>query len=120
AKPVYDQGLACFVPGESVQPSLCAGAVHGVFDLKGCLHEGLEAGRYSVEALGLRPMTLPQLDVSYTPALQIEAIWEIPTTSRAKAFVDFQNDVTSSDLKLAVRENYVSIEHVKRYTTAGM
>ena len=36
------------------------------------------------------------------------------------AFVDFQNDVTSADLKLALRENFASIEHVKRYTTAGM
>ena len=61
-----------------------------------------------------------QPDASETQELQIEPIWEIPTTSRAKAFVDFQNDVTSSDLKLAVRENYVSVEHAKRYTTAGM
>ena len=120
AKPVYDPHLACFVPGESVQSSFCAGAVRGVFDLKGCLHDGLEAGRRSVEALGLRPVMPRQPDASDTPELRIEPIWEIPTTSRAKAFVDFQNDVTSSDLKLAVRENYVSVEHAKRYTTAGM
>ena len=120
AKPVYDPRLACFVPGESVQSSFCTGAVRGVFDLKGCLHEGLAVGRRSVEALGLRPMMPRQPDASETQELQIEPIWEIPTTSRAKAFVDFQNDVTSSDLKLAVRENYVSVEHAKRYTTAGM
>jgi len=120
AKPVYDPRLACFVPGESVQSSFCAGAVRGVFDLKGCLHEGLAVGRRSVEALGLRPKMPRQPDASDTPELQIEPIWEISTTSRAKAFVDFQNDVTSSDLKLAVRENYASVEHAKRYTTAGM
>ena len=34
--------------------------------------------------------------------------------------VDFQNDVTAKDLKLAIREGYRSIEHVKRYTTTGM
>ena len=39
---------------------------------------------------------------------------------RAKAFVDFQNDVTAKDLGLAVREGFQSIEHVKRYTTTGM
>ena len=38
----------------------------------------------------------------------------------AKAFVDFQNDVTAKDVKLATREGFVSIEHVKRYTTTGM
>ena len=37
-----------------------------------------------------------------------------------KAFVDFQNDVTAKDVKLAVREGFRSIEHIKRYTTTGM
>jgi sarcosine oxidase subunit alpha len=39
---------------------------------------------------------------------------------RIKAFVDFQNDVTAKDIKLAVREGFRSIEHIKRYTTNGM
>ena len=37
-----------------------------------------------------------------------------------KAFVDFQNDVTAKDIRLAVREGMRSIEHVKRFTTNGM
>src|SRR5690606_8164016 len=40
--------------------------------------------------------------------------------ARIKAFVDFQNDVTAKDLKLATREGFRSIEHVKRFTTTGM
>ena len=40
--------------------------------------------------------------------------------SVAKAFVDFQNDVTAADVSLAVREGFRSIEHIKRYTTTGM
>ena len=40
--------------------------------------------------------------------------------TRIKAFVDFQNDVTAKDIKLAVREGFHSIEHIKRYTTNGM
>jgi sarcosine oxidase subunit alpha len=51
-------------------------------------------------------------------------IWQIPSGLPAgqggKAFVDFQNDVTASDIQLAVREGYHSVEHVKRYTTTGM
>ena len=38
----------------------------------------------------------------------------------SKAFVDLQNDVTTKDLRIATREGFRSIEHVKRYTTAGM
>ncbi len=40
--------------------------------------------------------------------------------ARIKAFVDFQNDVTAKDIKLAIREGFRSIEHIKRYTTNGM
>ena len=34
--------------------------------------------------------------------------------------MDFQNDVAVSDIEVALREGYRSIEHVKRYTTLGM
>ena len=37
-----------------------------------------------------------------------------------KAFVDFQHDVTADDVELAHREGFVSVEHLKRYTTLGM
>lgn len=35
-------------------------------------------------------------------------------------WVDYLHDVTVSDLELAVRENFISVEHLKRYTTTGM
>jgi sarcosine oxidase subunit alpha len=37
-----------------------------------------------------------------------------------KVFIDLQNDVTAADVRLAHREGYVSVEHLKRYTTLGM
>ena len=43
-----------------------------------------------------------------------------PPGARGRAFVDWQNDVTTKDLALATREGFRSIEHVKRYTTTGM
>lgn len=43
-----------------------------------------------------------------------------PPSCRAKAFVDFQNDVTVAGIDLAAREGFVSVEHLKRYTTTGM
>ena len=36
------------------------------------------------------------------------------------SFIDFQNDVTASDIDLAWAEGYRSVEHLKRYTTLGM
>ena len=44
----------------------------------------------------------------------------LPKDKHFKRFVDFQNDVAVSDIELAVREGFRSIEHVKRYTTLGM
>ena len=50
-------------------------------------------------------------------------IWLLPSNKvlgKTQSFVDFQNDVTAKDIKLALREGFRSIEHVKRYTTTGM
>lgn len=43
-----------------------------------------------------------------------------PHGNRTRQWVDLLHDVTVADLELAIRENFTSIEHVKRYTTAGM
>jgi sarcosine oxidase, subunit alpha len=50
----------------------------------------------------------------------VDALPTPKDATRLKAFVDFQNDVTAKDIKLAVREGFRSIEHIKRYTTNGM
>ncbi|MDB3888759.1 sarcosine oxidase subunit alpha family protein [Candidatus Pelagibacter sp.] len=50
-------------------------------------------------------------------------IWLLPSNKidgKTKSFVDYQNDATAKDIKLALREGFRSIEHVKRYTTTGM
>jgi sarcosine oxidase subunit alpha len=49
---------------------------------------------------------------------KVHATWSVP--GRGKRFVDLQNDVTASDIALAVHEGYTSVEHLKRYTTLGM
>ena len=49
----------------------------------------------------------------------VTPLWHVKD-SRAKAFVDFQNDVTTKDIALANQEGFRSVEHLKRYTTLGM
>ncbi len=39
---------------------------------------------------------------------------------KSKMWLDYQNDVKVSDVELAAREGYESVEHTKRYTTLGM
>jgi sarcosine oxidase subunit alpha len=43
-----------------------------------------------------------------------------PVGNTRRQWVDLRHDVTVSDLELAIRENFASIEHAKRYTTVGM
>ncbi len=43
-----------------------------------------------------------------------------PVGNPARQWVDLRHDVTVADIDLAVRENYTSVEHIKRYTTLGM
>ncbi len=54
----------------------------------------------------------------------MEPVWLVPAKApyakRASSWLDFQNDVKVSDIELAAREGYESVEHAKRYTTLGM
>jgi len=51
-------------------------------------------------------------------------VWVMPQgadiAKRMKMWLDYQNDVKVSDVQLAVREGFESVEHTKRYTTLGM
>jgi sarcosine oxidase subunit alpha len=49
----------------------------------------------------------------------ISAAWPEPG-QKGRVWIDFQNDVTAKDVELAARENFQSVEHLKRYTTLGM
>ncbi|MGI9334870.1 MAG: sarcosine oxidase subunit alpha family protein [Gammaproteobacteria bacterium] len=121
ARPAYDEQQACFVPGTSVQGERSAGACNGAFDLAACLTQGWRAGTEACRALGFYEAAPHVADCSVEATLEIEPCWEIPPAHpRAKAFVDLQNDVTADDIRLAQAESFRSVEHVKRYTTAGM
>jgi len=56
----------------------------------------------------------------FSQPLNLQALWSTPDVSSEYQWIDFQYDVTVSDIQLAVRENFISVEHVKRYTTNGM
>jgi sarcosine oxidase, subunit alpha len=112
---VWDDAAACFVPGAAAQAVRCVGACNGKFSLAEALAEGfLAGGGHSEDAPS----------VAQVATQPIKPLWlTVPPERLArsgKALVDFQNDVTAQDIALAAREGLHSIEHVKRYTTAGM
>ncbi len=125
ARPVYDERLAAFLPGPAVPGQRGAGAFEGRFALADCVSSGSAAGLAAAKACGHEggaPLSAPDVesDAWQTPLLPL---WEVPEPAQAKhgkKFVDQQNDVTAKDVAQAHREGYVSVEHLKRYTTLGM
>jgi sarcosine oxidase subunit alpha len=114
-KPEWNDELQAFMPPAPTQRWQGAGAFAGAFDTASALAGGRAAGE---SASGQRAgrakapeVAAPALDPRPAPFIEIGG---------GKAFVDLQHDVTADDVRLAHREGFVSVEHLKRYTTLGM
>jgi len=115
----YDETIAAFVPDRSAQDERTIGAAGGLFSLAACLRNGHEAGIAAASHLG-RAVDLPAPAAEEDGAgAAVGPTWHV-SGSNARQWVDYQNDVTVADIRLAARENYASVEHLKRYTTLGM
>ena len=118
----YDESLATFVPDRSPLSIVTAGGVNGRFDLADALADGHAKGLEAAAKAGFRDggaRPVPRAEPIASGRLR--PLWSVPARNKsAKRFVDLQNDVTVSDIALAVREGYESVEHLKRYTTLGM
>ena len=111
---------AMFVPDLALKGIESVGACAGVFDAGRALEHADTVGRGAAP-----PALAPICGVGRVPANNRPtdaALAALATLGRApgKVFVDLQNDVTAADVALAARENYRSVEHLKRYTTLGM
>ncbi len=116
----FDDRLGAFLPAAPAEATLCAGACGGVFGLAQALADGAAQGARAAERAGFAAKPLPCHDVAGDDCDPSGFAGATPRPGRGKAFVDFQNDVTAKDIGLAIREGFVSIEHIKRYTTTGM
>ncbi len=118
----WDETLTAFLPGESPQPWRAAGACNGALGTAAALAEGSQAGAAAAQACGFTvdPISMPPADDEPLADAPLP-VWDArPPHGKGKAFVDLQHDVTASDVSLAHREGFRSVEHLKRYTTLGM
>lgn len=121
-KLTWHEGISAFIPDPSRPPLNhdgsamvdVVGSAAGLLDLGSILASGAEAkgrrkedGRKTVHT----SVTIPPVWVMPQGA---------PIKLRNKMWLDYQNDVKVSDVQLAAREGYQSVEHTKRYTTLGM
>lgn len=122
-KPVWDEKILSFVPPEASGPGyVCAGSARGLYATANCLEDGYEAGLSAAREAGFGDAKVPKtVSVASGPSQgRIEPMWRPEGNYKGKCFVDLQNDVTDKDVRLAASEGYVSVEHLKRYTTLGM
>ncbi|MBK8441002.1 MAG: sarcosine oxidase subunit alpha family protein [Rhodobacter sp.] len=113
--PITHDGSAMVIP---------AGACNGALTAAEALADAAEAGVAAVKALGLKAKTTPIGKAEVEEEAAMEPVWIMPQGAgpklRMKMWLDYQNDVKVSDVQLAAREGYNSVEHTKRYTTLGM
>ncbi|WP_031486567.1 sarcosine oxidase subunit alpha family protein [Streptomyces bicolor] len=116
----YDETLGSFVPDTCRQQVEVAGSASGVMDPATVLAQGAAAGARAVEAEGYTPETprLPAVPAQPRPTPPMH-VYVVPGDTDAPRFVDLQRDVTVDDLARATGAGLRSVEHTKRYTTAG-
>jgi len=116
-RPIWSEAIHGFVLDTPPPGLLPLGAAAGRFALADTLADGIRFGGRVAEALGFTPTPMP-VPRTEDEAVTVAPLWQVG--HRTKAFVDLQHDVTDTDIALAAREGFVSVEHLKRYTTLGM
>jgi len=131
-KLLWDDEKAMFRPDVDNAPTgadgegfvRCAGAAEGHLDLADVLKGADSAGKAAAQATGHKPKRSKAPVADNPKEAGIEPVWLMPQGAgvklRMKAWLDYQNDVKVSDVQLAAREGFESVEHAKRYTTLGM
>ena len=121
-KTKFNEEIDAFVPDKSKQNEITLGSANGVFNLEDTLKNSFEAGYNVSNKITNKDNKISTPQVTEKKHTKHDKFWcvPLPVGKKYKRFLDFQNDVTVTDVELALREGYRSIEHVKRYTTLGM
>ena len=123
-KLVWDDALVAFIPDATRPPTnhdgapmvIAAGAALGVFDTTGILASASAAGNGVLQGAEAYAQIKHEISAGAIQLMPQGASLKL----RSKMWLDYQNDVKVSDVQLAAREGYESVEHTKRYTTLGM
>ncbi len=118
----YEEKIDAFIPDKKKQHETSVGAANGSFTLEESLKNGFENGSNLSAKITDTKTEIAIPNVNEKKYGVHDKFWcmPLPKNENPKRFVDFQNDVSVSDIEIALREGYRSIEHVKRYTTLGM
>ena len=117
----FNDDLSCFIPAKAVQQCAVAGSANGEFSTLAALNSGSATAASLLTRLGHSVAAEEGADwQAENRPFTIQSFWITPGVSQSHQWVDFQYDVTAADIALSARENFISVEHLKRYTTTGM
>ncbi len=120
SKLTFDEDRKIFIPKTDTKEQISVGSCGGDFELD----EIITNLNYKLKNfLNINKTDFEGITLENDHETSKRNIWLLPsdqTIGKTKPFVDYQNDATAKDIKLALREGFRSIEHVKRYTTTGM
>ena len=106
----WDEHTDSFLPTDQTKKLSVIGAANGNYEINSILQEAITAGGGK-----------PSGDLEHIKKSQNKIFPFRPVSDNPKlTWIDFQNDVTLSDINLVYDEGYTEIEHLKRYTTLGM
>jgi len=109
-----------FIPNKYPSDQISIGSCNGDFEIDDVITSSVKSIK---EFLNINETEYDNLEIKCPKDKDFRNIWLLPSDKilgKTKPFVDYQNDATAKDIKLALREGFRSIEHVKRYTTTGM
>ena len=121
-KTKFNKEIDAFIPGLPKQNETTIGSANGIFSLEETLKTSFDLGYQLSKKVTSNNNKVSVPSVIETKTTKHDKFWcvPLPKGKNYKRFLDFQNDVSVTDIELALREGYRSIEHVKRYTTLGM
>jgi len=101
---------------------LRAGGANGALELGLALADGHAAGARAAREAGAsgHAGAAPRGAGDAEPRVRAFARSPTSRSGEKRQFIDLQNDVTAADLRIALEEGFIDIEHVKRYTTLGI
>ena len=118
-KPIWNSENLCFISPETDEPITVIGSAAGIWNIEDCIKSGKSGAYKIINLLGIKnyDFKFPEIGGWKNSIMKLN---EVKYKRSSKSFIDFQHDVTTDDIRLAHREGFVSVEHLKRYTTLGM
>ena len=116
----FDEEKQIFLPNQNTSEQISVGSCGGDFKIDEIIKN---LNQKLKDTFNINETDLDSIKVEIDQENSKRNIWLLPSDKplgKTKPFVDYQNDATAKDIKLALREGFRSIEHVKRYTTTGM